>query len=620
MDDNKTKSDTKLKVVRGGKRKNDADSLRDIRKSDNTPLNPFYENRREGLFYTGIGVGRDGTRYFLPPLHVSDYIEVIGHGLGDDGKEYRIIQYRDRYGETLQAVVPMEIVGMPPCLTYLRGLGINIRAGAKPNNALADYLQFESDKTQWRVALRGGWIDESYQAYVLPSGEIIGNTSGKVIYNGDTSNKKAYAQSGSLEDWQQNIARYSVGNSRLLLALGIAFAAPLLSPMKLENGGFHLFQSSSGGKTTTALVALSVYGNPEKLKHTWRATAVGIDNAAAATSDGFMVLDEISQARSADVSTVAYSLFNGVGKMQGAKTGGNKERMDWRVLLLSTGEFDVKHYMQLGGFEWNAGQNVRLPSIPADAGKGFHVFDTLHDYTNGAQFAEMLEWAAKNYYGNAGRVFIRRIIGHIGDLGKVAFVETVRGGVCNAFMDKMPKDLSGQPARVAKRFALVAAALELAGTYGITGFSAGVGIDGVLRCFNDWCAYNGRGNYEERMVLERLENFIQTKGNSEEFRKMESIGTDGAHSTSRYHCGYREQKTVGYRIETTYWITAKAFEENICIGYDKKFVCEVLTKEGLLQKSKDRYTRNLKRTGCDVGRYYVIKYSVNTNETGESDD
>lgn len=67
-------------------------------------------------------------------------------------------------------------------------------------------------------------------------------------------------------------------------------------------------------------------------------TALAIDNMAAATSDGFILLDEISQARGQDVSSVAYSLFNGVGKLQGAKQGGNRERLEWRVLLLSTGE------------------------------------------------------------------------------------------------------------------------------------------------------------------------------------------------------------------------------------------------------------------------------------------
>ena len=55
---------------------------------------------------------------------------------------------------------------------------------------------------------------------------------------------KAYQPNGELTDWQQNIARYAVGNSRLCLALGASFAAPLLSLLNEESGGFHLMGDS----------------------------------------------------------------------------------------------------------------------------------------------------------------------------------------------------------------------------------------------------------------------------------------------------------------------------------------------------------------------------------------
>lgn len=54
----------------------------------------------------------------------------------------------------------------------------------------------------------------------------------------------SYQPNGELTDWQQNIARYAVGNSRLCLALGASFAAPLLSLLNEESGGFHLMGDS----------------------------------------------------------------------------------------------------------------------------------------------------------------------------------------------------------------------------------------------------------------------------------------------------------------------------------------------------------------------------------------
>ncbi|WP_445501111.1 DUF927 domain-containing protein [Microvirga sp. G4-2] len=64
----------------------------------------------------------------------------------------------------------------------------------------------------------------------------------------------AYRRAGSLKEWQDNVARYAVGNSRLGLALN-AFAAPLRYPTGSESGDFHFRGGSSTGKTTALVVA-----------------------------------------------------------------------------------------------------------------------------------------------------------------------------------------------------------------------------------------------------------------------------------------------------------------------------------------------------------------------------
>ncbi|STI74757.1 putative prophage DNA primase [Escherichia coli] len=56
------------------------------------------------------------------------------------------------------------------------------------------------------------------------------------------------------------------------------------------------------------------------LRLTWYGTALGLANEAAAHNDGLMPLDEVGQgADPVSVSQSAYALFNGVGKLQGAK-------------------------------------------------------------------------------------------------------------------------------------------------------------------------------------------------------------------------------------------------------------------------------------------------------------
>lgn len=56
-----------------------------------------------------------------------------------------------------------------------------------------------------------------------------------------------FAISGTLDEWQQQIAALAVSNSRLGFALSLAFAAPLLSLLGMEGAG-----STSRVKAPTA--------------------------------------------------------------------------------------------------------------------------------------------------------------------------------------------------------------------------------------------------------------------------------------------------------------------------------------------------------------------------------
>ena len=103
--------------------------------------------------------------------------------------------------------------------------------------------------------------------------------------------------------------------------MGTALAAPLIGLLGMEAGGFHLFGDSRNGKSTAARIALSIWGNPAALMQTWTGTAHGFTNLANARNGGLLVLDEIGQANARQVSQTAYSVINGVSKVQGAKAG-----------------------------------------------------------------------------------------------------------------------------------------------------------------------------------------------------------------------------------------------------------------------------------------------------------
>jgi len=180
-----------------------------------------------------------------------------------------------------------------------------------------------------------------------------------------------------------------------------------VSKIHEAGGGFHIYGNSRDGKTTAALVALSVWGQPESLKMAWKGTGYGFDNIALASNDNLLVLDEIGQAKAHVVSDTAYSVLDGKSKIQGAKEGGNREITDWRILLFSTGEYALDAYMNRHGKEWEAGQAVRLPSIAA--GKQYGIYETLHGFPTGAALSDYLLDHMAQQHGTAGRAWLAKI-------------------------------------------------------------------------------------------------------------------------------------------------------------------------------------------------------------------
>lgn len=324
------------------------------------------------------------------------------------------------------------------------------------------------------------------------------------------------------------------------------------------------------------MVALSVWGNPEMLKLQWNGTGLGFSNVALARNDGLLVLDEIGEADAATVSKTAYSVINGKSKIQANKDGGNRALHEWRVLLFSTGEYSLKAYTQKGGQKWEAGQNVRLPSIPAATQYG--IFEDLCGFGSGADLANYLKAGTGQHYGLAGRAFVQ-------SLGK----DTIQrvNALKNEFLGGM--SLQHQAGRVAERFALAAAALELAAP--VTGLLAGVGMAGVRRCFDDWLEINGTGKFEDEEILDTAMGFFEQHADSMRFVDWDSP------TTNNHHAGYR-QNTHG---TTKYWVTTQTFTTEICKGKDSNKVCRVLHEVQWLEKPNGKGYQ-FKR--FNSGRYY----------------
>ena len=80
---------------------------------------------------------------------------------------------------------------------------------------------------------------------------VIGSASDReIVFQSPKAIKTKVHPSGTLQEWKDNVAARVIGNSRHVLAISFAVAAPCLKFVNQDGGGIHLWGDSTGGKTT----------------------------------------------------------------------------------------------------------------------------------------------------------------------------------------------------------------------------------------------------------------------------------------------------------------------------------------------------------------------------------
>jgi uncharacterized protein (DUF927 family) len=398
----------------------------------------------------------------------------------------------------------------------------------------------------------------------------------------------AYRKSGTLEGWQDHVARYAIGNSRLGLALSTAFAAPLLYPTSSESGGFHFRGGSSTGKTTALIVAGSAWGGGgvRGFIRTWRATSNGLEGVAALHCDALLCLDEMGQVDGREAGAIAYMLANGCGKARANRDGFARPAAEWRLLFLSSGEVGLADKIAEDGRGRRAaaGQQVRIVDIAADAGAGLGLFENLHGFPSADAFARHLKMAASEHYGLAWRAFMRLLTKDFD-----AIAPTVNLCRDEFLAENCPAGADGQVSRVAARFGLVAAGGEMATHFGVLPWDRGEATKAAARCFADWLAARGGTEpAEERDAIAAVRRFIELHGAS----RFEGMGDLAPRDGSGFAIDQRVVNRVGFRRRRDdgaieYLILPEVWRSEVCAGFDPTMVAKTLAARGMLTKGAD---------------------------------
>ncbi len=444
--------------------------------------------------------------------------------------------------------------------------GLTITANPRLRRMVGDYIQSESPNVRARCVSRTGWHGD---VYVLPRQTFGDTEAAPVLFQAATIDSISLAQGGTLEGWLNNVSAPCVGNSRLVFVICMGFAGPCLGLVDDDGGGIHLRGSSSTGKTTALRISASVYG-PPSYAGTWRATDNGLEGVAAMHSDMLVILDELSQLEPRHAGQVAYLLANGQGKSRSHRDGSPRLPARWRVLFLSAGEIGLADLVAESGGRARAGQEVRVIDLAADAGAGLGLFDRVPDGVAPGVFADALRRACGTHYGHALPTFLKVLVANPGRAREI--LRALRSSIA----DKLaPHDASGQVQRVANRFALVAAAGELATAYKLTGWETGEAERAAQVCFRAWFEARGTaGNAEPVAMLSQVRAFLEVNGDA---RFSRWGAADSARTINR--AGFRKDSAAG----PTYFVERECFRREVCQGFDPQAVARALANTGALQ-------------------------------------
>lgn len=591
-----------------------------------------------GFHVDGRGVwhsarSRDGDR--MKPQWVCGPLFVVARTHGEDGQGWGYaLELVDVDGKPRTWVMPARMLSGDRAQLEgtLRDLGLDVGTHGQVRGLLAQYIATRRADDRLICVDRVGWHGG---VYVLP-GDTIGQAEGlRYVFQADGTVEETFRQHGTLDAWRDQVAALAAGNSRLVFALCAAFAGPLLRFSGLESGGFNFKADSREGKTTGLLVAASVWGRPTYMQR-WRTTDNGLEALAVQACDSLLVLDEFGQLDPRVAGDAAYMLANESAKVRATERAMLRRRKTWKLLFLSSGEVGLADQVAEAGKTLRAGQEVRMVDVPLNAGANMGGLEHLHDHEGPGQFSEALKRNAASVYGVAGRAWLQWCVEHYPVLSARIDEQLHRHREA-----MVPDAAAGQVRTVGSRFALLAAAGELATAAGITGWRPGEAAAGVRKCFEAWLAKRGHvGQAEEWKRLNMVRACLEKNGDAL-FTWLHRALDDHRPNTA-YRLGFKrlvddegdplsqdaaseyvdnrapEDKRERLLAHVEYLVLPEAFKREVCRGEDFEAVAKVLRDRGHLKHEPGRYTSRQRLPGISGSSteekhkvpVYIIKPSI----------
>ncbi|MBY0554337.1 DUF927 domain-containing protein [bacterium] len=571
------------------------------RQAEQHKLDPFKSNLKRKEFEvseSGVFLIKTDKNGNEVPEWICDKLEIIAKTRDAQGCNWgHLAAWKDQDGTLHERAIPASLLAgeNQQFIQMLLDRGLKISNNKKHREILADYIQRSDPEKRVRCVDQTGWHEGNF---IFPT-ESFGvgvageNETEKIILQTLATVQKKFKSKGTLKQWQDHVGKYCESNSRLVMAVSMAFAGPLLKVVGENGGGVHFYGGTSIGKTTMAFVGGSIWGGGDErgFIESWRATANGIESVAATHNDSLLILDEINEIDPSQLAQVAYMLANGAGKLRSTKLGGLRDRLEWRLIFHSTGERTLSELLRQGGRVIQGGQSVRMIDLPAAAESKLGVFENIHEFESSRVFANHLGQESRKYFGTPIRSFIELLVKEAQQL-EPAIQKSREEFVFKVTPDGTENE-SPEISRIRDRFSLIAAAGELAIQFGVLPWKGGEAFNGVSKCYFDWIAERGgTGRADEEAALIQIRQFLQEYGNATRFPEFSSLKSSDTDSRFTRQAGVKLEKSVKRESqlvkETEWWIFTGVFKNEVCKGLSIRWVVELLASKGYLLKDENK--------------------------------
>ena len=392
---------------------------------------------------------------------------------------------------------------------------------------------------------------------------------------------------GNLGNYLDDLREHVVPYKNISLAFALGVSSSIVAKLNMHYKDIntllvHLFAESTKGKSTAAMLAISVWGNPNLsgggLYNTWNSTENALSTSLAGNYGIAYALDELSMSKIEDTTSLIYNLVGGKDKARLTKDIELRAAATWTTSIISTGEVSL-----LSKAKNNTGLDIRVLELGGIV------------WTEDANHSDQVKALVNRNYGVFGADFVKRLIEFPADRLKEIFEEEREIFIQKVKEKNIQDDMLS---RTSCKYAIVTLTIRLINSrYKDRGII--LDIEGIRELLVDTeiNSINRRGI--KRKAEDWLIQYIES--NASKFKSGKETNTNVD------YWGTRKELPNG---ELEVAILTNKFEEIMRKGKfeDTKVVLEQLKKEGKLEYEAGRLTRKRKVNAIQTP-VYVIRIS-----------